>query len=67
MGKKKAHGGKRPGAGRKPSPDGPTVVIAASVPESLVTELDAYAESNAWNRSKAVTEAIRGLVARKKR
>jgi len=60
---KKQHGGKREGSGRKPSsPDGKTVVIAASVPESLVTKLDELAERNEWNRSKAVTEAIRGLV-----
>ena len=66
MAKKVAHGGKRKGAGRKPAnPEGSTVVLAASVPESLVTGLDELAESKGWNRSRAVTEAIRGLLKRK--
>jgi hypothetical protein len=67
MGKKKAvgRGGARKGAGRKPGADGPTIVVAASVPESLAAELDSYAEAKGWNRSKAVTEAIRKLVGRK--
>ena len=66
MGKKKPqHGGKRPGAGRPPGPEGPTVAMAVTVPESLLDRLDAYVETReGWNRSKAVTEAIRGLLAR---
>ena len=66
MAKKKQHGGRRPGAGRPTSPDGPAEVVAVSVPKSLVARLDALAESEGWNRSQAVTEAIRGLLARKK-
>jgi len=66
MVKKKQHGGKRKGAGRKPSPEGKAVLVTASVPESLVEGLDSVAESEGWNRSQAVTEAIRGLLARKK-
>jgi hypothetical protein len=66
MGKKKQHGGKRPGAGRKPGPDGPTVTTAVTVPESLLDRLDALAEAKGWNRSHAVTEAIRGLLTRSK-
>jgi|EndMetStandDraft_5_1072996.scaffolds.fasta_scaffold2440999_1 hypothetical protein len=65
--KKAAHGGARPGAGRKPSPDGKAVTVAVTVPEGLVERLDGLAEAEGWNRSKAVTEAIRGLLARKKR
>jgi hypothetical protein len=67
MGKKKAitHGGARKGAGRKPGPDGPTVAFTITAPESLVTELDTYAESKGWNRSKAVAEAVRKLLGRK--
>jgi hypothetical protein len=64
---KKTWGGKRKGAGRKPSAEGRTVLVTASVPEPLVTELDYLAESEGWNRSQAVTEAIRGLLRRKKR
>jgi hypothetical protein len=64
---KKAWGGKRPGAGRKPGAEGRTVLITASVPESLVTGLDELAESEGWNRSQAITEAIRGLLKRKNR
>ena len=64
MAKKKAkRGGKREGAGRKvANPEGPTTVVAASVPESLVERLDALAEKRGWNRSQAITEAIRGLL-----
>jgi hypothetical protein len=64
---KKQHGGKRPGAGRKPGPDGPTVMVAVSVPESLVKALDERVEQEGSNRSQAVTEAIRGLLKRKGR
>jgi hypothetical protein len=67
MGKKKAvgRGGAREGAGRPIGPDGPTMVVAVTVPESLMTDLDAYADAKGWKRSKAVTEAIRKLVGRK--
>lgn len=67
MAKKKQVGGKREGAGRKPGPDGPTSVVAVTVPDVLMERLDAYAEQREWNRSKAVTEAIRGLVGSPKR
>lgn len=46
-------------------PDGPTVLIGATVPVKLVEELDALCEAKEWKRSKAVTEAIRGLLKRK--
>jgi hypothetical protein len=64
MGKKKPqHGGARAGAGRRPTnPEGKTVVVAASVPESLLAKLNSLAEVNEWSRSEAVTEAIRRLV-----
>ncbi len=67
--KKAAHGGLRPGAGRKPStPDeGKAVIITASVPGGLVERLAKLAEEEGWSRSKAVTEAVRLLLARKKR
>lgn len=59
----KPHGGARKGAGRKPrNPEGRTVVVAASIPETLVERLDAVAIQKGWNRSEAVTEAIRRLV-----
>lgn len=66
MAKKATHGGKRKGAGRPPKGDGKTVVIAASVPEDVAADVDAFAKANGWTRSKAVTEALRGLLARKK-
>ena len=66
MPKKLTHGGKRPGAGRRPaSPEGRTVLVTASVPGGLIEGLDALAEKRGWNRSEAVTEAIRGLLATK--
>jgi hypothetical protein len=67
MAKKKAHGGKRAGAGRKvESPEGPAVIVAASVPSGLAEALDAYAAKHGCNRSQAVTEAIRGLLGKRK-
>ena len=65
MGKKKTHGGSRKGAGRKlANPEGATKTIAASVPEALVEQLDDFAEKKGWNRSQAITQAIRKLVGR---
>ncbi len=65
--KKLQHGGKRKGSGRRLGPEGRTVTLTVSVPESLFSRLDAYVEAReGQNRSKAVTEAIRGLLARKK-
>ena len=64
MAKQSQHGGKRKGAGRKPvNPEGHTVTIAASVPEKLAERLDNFAAAHGWNRSKAITEAIRKLLA----
>ena len=63
--KKSTVGGKREGAGRPTGPDGPTAVLAVSVPEKLISELDRLCEAKEWKRSKAVTEAIRGLLKRK--
>lgn len=65
--KKAAHGGARVGAGRKPNPEGPAVTVVASVPGSLVERLDALAEAEGWGRSKAITEAVRELLKRRKR
>jgi len=66
MAKKTAHGGKRKGAGRKAdNPEGKTKVVAATVPEKLVKELDRYAKSKKWNRSRAITEGIRLLLKNK--
>lgn len=67
MAKKKQHGGKREGAGRPVGPDGPTTTIAATVPRSLIADLDAHAEQQGWNRSEAITQAIRGLLGSPKR
>ena len=63
MAKKVTHGGKRKGAGRKAdNPEGKTKVIGATIPEKLVKELDRYAKAQGWNRSRAITEAIRKLL-----
>lgn len=64
MAKKKQVGGKREGAGRKPGPDGPTQLVAVTVPKKFVKDLDRLCKAREWNRSQAVTEAIRGLLAR---
>jgi hypothetical protein len=67
MAKKKTHGGKRKGAGRPLAHEGEgkAVPVVASVPEGLVRQLDEVAGKEGWNRSRAVTEAIRGLVGAK--
>ena len=66
MAKKKAHGGARSGAGRKPTnPEGKTQLVAVTVPVALVKKLDAVAKREKWNRSQAVTEAIRTLLKNK--
>lgn len=63
MAKKKSHGGKRAGSGRKPTnPEGKTMLVAVTVPIELVDRLDSYRAKHDWNRSQAVTEAIRGLL-----
>ena len=68
MAKKKQHGGKRPGAGRKPiAPEEDTVMVAVAMPASLVDRLDSVAEKRGWNRSQAVREAVQALVKSKQR
>jgi hypothetical protein len=66
MAKKKQHGGARPGSGRKVAEAGRAVVIAVSVPGPIAEELDAYAQSKGWSRSKAVMQAIQGLLGKRK-
>ena len=68
MAKKNIHGGARKGAGRKPTnPEGKTVTVTATIPKALKDALDKFAAQKDWNRSQAVTEAIRRLVSAKKR
>ena len=63
----KQRGGARPGAGRKvANPEGRTAPLTAAVPESLIAQLDELAAERGWNRSEAVTEAIRRLVKAKR-
>jgi hypothetical protein len=66
MAKKKQHGGKRKGAGRPVNPEGRAVMVAVSIPEGLMTELDKVAYRKNWGRSKAVTEAVRAYLKRTK-
>ena len=64
--RKKQHGGRREGAGRPiEDPAGKAVIVAASVPGELAERLDAHAAKMGWNRSQAVTKAIRGLLGEK--
>jgi hypothetical protein len=65
MGKKKASADPPRGRGRPIGKDGPTVLLAVTVPETLVAELDRLAESKGWKRSKVATEAIRAYLKRK--
>ena len=55
------------GAGRKvANPEGTTVTMDVSVLDGLLRCLDALSQAQGWNRSRAVTEAIRGLLTRRK-
>ena len=59
-------GGPRENSGRPiKSEEGKAVPLIASVPEGLVVELKARAAEVNWTTSKAVTEAVRGLLKRK--
>lgn len=66
MAKKKTttRGGKREGAGRKPGPEGKAILVTATVPSDVAEQFDQLREKKGWNRSQAVTEAIRGLLVR---
>jgi hypothetical protein len=64
MTKKKQHGGKREGSGRKQlNPEGLTVTAAFAVPEGLLDQVDIIAKRNSSSRSRIVTEAIRAFIA----
>jgi hypothetical protein len=68
MAKSSGRGGFRENAGRKAAdPEGAVKTFAVSVPEGLMARLDALASKKDWNRSQAVTNAIRDLVGPPKR
>jgi hypothetical protein len=64
MAKKKQHGGKRKGAGRKASDD-PAVVVAASLPESLAVGLREHAAKEGRGVSAIIAEAVGAYLKRK--
>jgi hypothetical protein len=53
--------------GRPVGPDGPVVVVATSIPQTLAQQLGVYADANGLTRSAVVVEALKGYFARKKR
>ena len=53
--------------GRPTLADGPSVVVAVSVPQSIADELDAYVKAQSVSKSAAVVEALRAWLKRKKR
>ncbi len=53
--------------GRPVGPDGPVVVVAVSVPQSLAKELAVYAEAQGVSRSAVAVDAFKAYLARKKR
>jgi hypothetical protein len=62
MAKKKSRGGTRHGAGRPTSnTEGVTTVVTVTVPVALMELLAGIAEANGWNKSEAVTQAIRAF------
>ena len=68
MAKKKAtqHGGKRDGAGRPVSAEGPTVHLSITIPQALLDALNAYVAKEGCGRSETVTRALRGLLGKVK-
>lgn len=44
-----------------------TITVGAKVPAVLLERLDAVANKRGWNRSEAITEAIRWLLKRQER
>jgi hypothetical protein len=64
MAKKKQHGGKRKGAGRKATDD-PAVVVAVSVPESLAKRLKAHAAKEGRGVSAIAVDALGAYLKRK--
>lgn len=63
MAKKKSLGGRRDGAGRKLiHPEGATVPVTVRVPETLIGQIDALAETREQSRSEIVSDAIRGFL-----
>lgn len=54
---------KRGKPGPKIGADGPAVVVAASLPRALVSELDRWCKRHGLGRSAAVKEAVSRLVA----
>lgn len=66
MAKKVAHGGRRTGAGRKSlDPSAKAFPLTVTVPPELLEQLDKLRAKQGWNRSQAVTEAIRRLLGKK--
>jgi len=49
--KKNTHGGRRPGAGRKPTHDESMVQVAMRVPRELLAKVDAYAKAHGLTRN----------------
>lgn len=65
MAKKAAKAPKK--RGRPTLADGPSVVVAVSLPSSLAADLDAYCKAQEVGKSAAVVEALRGWLKRKTR
>ena len=57
---RRQHGGKRPGAGRKPTYERP-VTVAARISKKLRDKLDRFAQENGLTRSAALVEAVKRL------
>lgn len=67
MAKKKKAAAEPKRMGRPVGADGPAKVIGVSVPVTLLDGLTALAEKEGWSLSKAITEAVRAFLKRKKR
>lgn len=57
--KKKTHGGRRKGSGRKPKYHEPAQRVTTKIPCSIVRKLDKRADATGRSRSELIVESVR--------
>lgn len=59
MAKRKKHGGRRPGAGRKPLPEGPTTPVTAHLPAAHIAKVVAWQDEH---DCESFSDALRQMI-----
>lgn len=57
--RKKKHGGRRPGAGRKPLPEGPTTKVAVTLPAEHIAKVVAWQDAH---DCESFSDALRQII-----